>query len=296
MAEKVKAPQLFIMVSDQRPSGFIQQGTENTPHQVELTTAKTFWIPSEGFTFEMRDGIRYNKPIRYIKYCDIIDPKLQDERGFKPHKNNDKIKIENGAAIITREGSEVGLYDYLSKVYYNKSVTPRPDDADGLFEIVQLDKKAEGFNEKDVLQAEAILMVNSLQTKAKEGKYIYNEDRIDAISSLLNIFAETYQTKIFALMQYAKARPLEYMQIVSKFEQTIATEVSHALQLKVIVFEGNTAQYVESKKILKALGDGKMTPEVKAEKLSDYLKTQEGNADLTELRALLELAKDNVLK
>lgn len=295
MAGKAKAPVLYITVADQRPSGFIKQGTENTPHQEELTGPKVLWIPSEGFKARMEDGIRYNVPIRYIKNCDTIDPVEQEKRGFKPHKTGDKIKIENTNTSVTREGSEVSLYDYLSVVYYNGSAPNRPEDADKLFDEIKLDVKATHINENEFVQSDALQLVKSLQTKTKTG-YIYAEERIDAICSLLNVpFSESYEQKMFQLVQRAKFDSLNFITLVTQFEQTITTEVSHALQMKVVEFDGQSAQFSEDKKVIMAFQETKLKPEQKAELLSNFLKQQDSAGVLTELRAKLEVAKNKQL-
>lgn len=300
MAAK-KPPEIFIELFDKRNSGFILDGTENTIAMEELNCPTIRWIPNEGKKGIMENNARKDVPIRFIKGCDTIDIEEQVKRGFKPNHYEDKIPIEKGYATIIREGNTASLYDYLTSVYYNADAPHRSPTAAKLFKIVQLDKEAEGYNEEDVVRAHAIMFVDGLRIKTgndKEGKalYKYNEDRISALCALLNVTGETPATQIFQIMSKAKSDSRYFMETVEKFEQTIITEVSHALELNVIKFDDNTAMYFNESKIIKNLGTQKLKKEEKIEQLADYLKTREGNPELTELRAKLDLAKEQALK
>lgn len=301
-----KAPVLFLELVDQRPSGFVLDGTNNTPFYQELHAPNISWIPADGFMSEMKKEkvngkeveIRHNKRIRYIKNENDIDFASQEKRGIKPAPHEDKIPFEKGYATIVGEGSTIGLYNYLSVVFYNAGAPNRPDTATPIFRVLDLNKKAEEFNESDIEMADAIKLAGELYTSTgkKDNPYIYDEDRIDAIARILNVIGETPTIKLRAIIVTAKNRPRWFLDNVVKFEQIIFTEVSHALQLDVIEFDGNTAQYKGGAKIIKSLGTEKLSQTDKVEKLASYLKTNDGTRALTELRAAIEFAKEKQLK
>lgn len=295
MAEK-KAPVMFIEACDKRPSGFVKDGTEHTPFREELNAPTVLWVNASSFACEKdQKGVRHNVKIRFINNCDIIDPVEQEKRGFKPNKNSDKILIHKGYASIIREGSTIGLYDYLEKSYYNQDNPDRPDTASARYRMVRLDKQAEELNEDDEMMADAIKLVSSLRSKIGAGKgYKYNEERIDAMCGIANVYADDYPQKVHVLMSLAKSRPAWFLETVTVFEETINTEISQALQLNVIRFDGNVAQYADGSEIIKSLGTEKLSHEAKIEKLGDYLKTKEAADVLTKFRAKVELVKSKI--
>lgn len=305
MASK-KPPVIFLELVEKRSSGFVKQGTEGTMFHEELNCPNISWIPNRGMAAEKvietvagkEVETTVYKEVRWIKNCNTIDLTEQEKRNIKPNYFEDKIPFEKGFATVVRDGGTISLYDYLLTAFYNKSNPDRPSTAEGIYKVVQLDKQAEQINEADVEMADAIKLVDSLRTKtgSKDTPYKYNEERISAMCAVCQVHAETPAQQLYALMSLAKARPRWFLDLVVKFEQTVLTEVSHALELKVIQFDGNTAMYSEGNKVIRNFGAGNFKHEKKIELLADYLKTQEGNPDLTELRAKTDLAKEKALK
>lgn len=296
MAEKkVKAPVKYYEIVDKKPSGFIMDGTGGTPYQQELTAPSIQWVSAQGKTcVKDTEGIPHYIEVRYINGCDSILPDEQIQRGFSPKRLMDKIPIENGFVTVVREGNTIGLYDYLEKSFWNLDNPDRPESADARYREVKMDQKAEALLDEDELMTNAKAVVYSLRitTGNKKAPYRYDEDRIDTICKLVNVWDQSPETKLVKLLKVAIQSPREFLEIVTKSEQTIITEISHALEMNVISFDGNTAQFTEGNKILRALGTGNMRADVKIEKLGAWLGTEEGNSSLTELRAKLELAKE----
>src|SRR5687768_10551276 len=116
MPEK-KPPVMILELIDQRNSGFIKDGTENTMFHEELKCPNILWIPNSGYMAEkVKEGdVEYtiNKEIRWIKNCSIIDVAEQEKRGIKPNRTEDKIPFDKGRAVVVRDGSTASLYDYL---------------------------------------------------------------------------------------------------------------------------------------------------------------------------------------
>ena len=293
--KKVKAPVKYYEIVDRKPSGFIMDGTAGTPYQQELTSPSIQWISALGkMCVKDEKGIPHYEEIRYLNGCDSILPDEQTKRGFVAKRLMDKIPIENGFMNVVREGNTIGLYDYLEKSFWNFDNPDRPESADARYREVKMDKKAEELLDEDELNTQAKAIVYSLRrnTGNKKAPYQYDEDRIDAICRLVNVWDQSNETKLVKLLKEAIQNPKQFLQIVLKAEQTVITELSHALEMNVINFDGNTAQFSEGNKIIRSLGTGNMRPDIKIEKLASWLSTEEGNPILTEVRAKLELAKE----
>lgn len=299
---KPKPPVIFLELCEKRNSGFVKQGTDGTAFHEELNCPNISWIPNRGLgsVKEIHNGVEtmVYKELRWMKHCDTIDFNEQEKRGFKPNFHEDKIPFEKGFATVVRDGGTIWLYDYVVGVCWNKSNPDRPVGADAIYQVMQLDKQAEEINEGDIEMADAIQLVSSLRLKtgSKETPFKYNEERLSALCSIFQVFAETPAQQLYALMSLAKAKPRWFLDLAVKFEQTILTEVSHALELKVIMFDGNTSVYCEGDEIIRNFGAGNYKHEKKIELLADYLKTSEATEALTKLRAKVAVAKDKALK
>lgn len=301
--KKQKAPTLFIELSDQRDSGFVLDGTRGTKHETRLTCPKSRFIPSRGF--RLVKGLNpetgaeewYNEEIQYIKNQRILSVAEQKARGIRPSRMrlDDKIRIDGGNFSVTREGAFIGLYDYLLQVFYNASNKDRPASATALYKVKEVGKAEEEFNEMEVMQSDAIQFLKTLFYK--EGKtFKYDEPKINALANMFTIFAETPAGKISGLMAFAKKEPLEFLNKAMRFEQIIVTEVTHAIELNVIKFEGNTAVYCNKDTVIADLGRGNLKHETKISKLADILGNPEYKEVYEELRIELEIAKEAQLK
>lgn len=225
---------------------------------------------------------------------------LEDQRKLgiepSPEKREDLIAVEKGYATIAREGSTIGLFDYLKDCFYNESNPHRSKKATRIFRVLEIDKQAEEINEQEMIAADAVTYVATLYDKLGRNQYRYKEDKINSICEMFAIVAETMPTKVYAIVQFAKKFPREFIVKVTKLEQMAITEVTHGLELKVIRFEKNIAQYIDKDKVIKNLGSGVLTKDRQIEILADYFRTSEGNAAYTEFRAELEAAKEKALK
>lgn len=299
MAQKQKVPTKYYELVDKKNSGFVMDGTGGTPYQQELTVPSIQWISAVGKTCEKDDkGTNHFVEIRYLSGCDSILPEEQVKRGFIPKRFEDKIPIENGFVTVVRDGNTIGLYDYLEKAFWNQDNPDRPDTATPRYREVKLDKKAEVLLDEDELQTQAKMMVYELRqsTGDKKVPFKYNVEKIAARCRLLNVWDETPERQLMLLLSKAIQNPKEFLEVVQKSEQTIITEISHALELKVVKFDGNTLQYVDENKIITSLGSEKMKEFEKIEKSASWLSTTEGTNALTELRAKVEIAKEKLFK
>lgn len=289
---------MYLEVLDKKPSGFIMNGTENTPYEQQLMAPTVQWVDARGkMAVYDEKKVRHDIEIRFINGCDSIIPKEQDDRGFKPNRLEDKIPFTNGFVTVRREGGSIGLFDYLKNAYWNADNPDRPSSATARYREVKLDKKATAFLDEDELMTQAKSIVYSLRINSgTKGLYKYDTEKIDALCRLLSVWEQSNETKLIVLLEKARTNPKGFLEIVSKSTQTVITEITYAIDLNVIRFDGNTAQYSEGNKVIFSMGNEKMKEDAKIEKLASFLLTEQGNAALTEIRTRLEVAKEKEFK
>jgi hypothetical protein len=295
-----QAPVVFIELAEKKGSGFIQDGTENTANPIELNAPAMRYIPNVGFRRGTKKDpvtgkdIRYNEAIRFIRNESEISVERQKLLGIEPSRipSQDKIVIQSGSVVVVRDLGNEGLYDFLTQAYYNESNPERSQKATPLYRIVLKDNDAENDYEDSVALADVLNYMNSLAQKVGDRKYKYNTEKIDGLCVLFNAYADTTATKLKALTEFGKTRPVEFMKAVTQWENITQTEITHGLKLNVIKFEGNMAQYSNRDKMIKSLGTEKMKTEDKIALLADWFKTPDGNEEYTNFKSALELAKE----
>ncbi len=292
MAKKETSEIAYYESVDKKSSGFVMDGTRGTQYQQELTTPSIRWIPTQGKTSE--PGTKAYKDIRYIAGSNTIDPEEQKKLGHIPRPFEDKIPMENGFMTVVREGNTIALYDYLKNSFFNKDNPDRSPGADAIYREVKLDKKAVALLDEDeeLTRAKSLVYQLRLLTGDKTTPYKYNMDRIDAICRMVNVWDETPERKLILLLQSATQNPKAFLQVVETSEQTVVTEVAHALELNVIQFDKNAAFFTEGNAIIYTVEGDKLKADQKIELLASWLSTEAGNGTLTELRAKLEIAKN----
>lgn len=302
---EIKAPVMFIEWIDQRGSGFVMDGTAGTPQHTELKAPSVGFIPNKGYRrAKSEDGkfLAHNEEIRWIAGENIISVAEQKKLNILPNPISkfDKIPIEKGYATIVREGSTVGLYDFIHDVYYNENAPMRSEKATKLIRVIELDKQTERINENEMIVADALRFVNTLYLKkGKKGSevYEYQTVKIDGLCELFSVVAESPAQKINALINVAKFKPEWFMEKASIWEQTTETEVTHALQLNIIKFDKNTALYSNKDKIIKnlAIGNRTLNKQELISELASFLRTKDGHETYMELKAEIEAAQEKTL-
>ena len=243
----LEVPVMFIELVDRKGSGFIQDGTENTKNPIELNSPSQKYIANQGWrkATKVVDGksVSYNERIRYIRNEREISVEKQKLFGIEPSAlpKEDKIVITGGEAVIARVRGNEGLFDFFKDSFYNESNPDRSPKATAVYRVVEKDKEAEEDIEDDIALADALNYLNALSQKVGEKSYRYNEEKIDGLCQLFTVFADTPATKLRSLIVFAKTTPLKFMQAVTKWEQITQTEITHALQLNVIKFDGNVS-------------------------------------------------------
>lgn len=302
--QKEEVPSMYIEVVAKGQSGYTLDGTAGTPHEQSINCAEITFIPNTGKMAEpilnaggKPTGNFRNVEIRYIKDCPTIRVDEQRKLGYEKSSiaTNDSIAIKKGNALIKREG-DVSFYDYLYFVYYNETAPNRPRSAKVLYRIVEVEKNVSRFNEDRFLQAKAISTVETLVLRVGKG-YKFKENKIDNLLTALELFGgDNYSDKIRVLTDYAEKQPKDFLDIASKLDNITITEVTHAIELNVIGFEGNTAQYVETKTVVGIVNSEAKITAKKIEALAELLKTPEYAQAYTELKAKLEIAQEKIFK
>lgn len=300
MATKTPKPDTkYYEVVEKKNSGFVMDGTKGTVYQQELTAPAVRWIPTKGKMAVEGDkkGTKVYKEIQYLSGANTIDIEEQKRLGLVSRPFEDKIPMENGFMTVVRDGNTIALYDYLEKSFYNEDNPDRPTSATAIYREVKLDKKAESILDEDVLltQAKSLVYELRLSTGNSTTPYKYNQDRINAMCTLLNVWDESPERQLILLLNKATQDPRNFLEVVVKAEKTVITEVAHALELNIVQFDKNVAFFVTpdgNKVIYEVDADPKAKIDFKMELLGAFLSTEEGNGALTELRTKLEIAKD----
>ena len=302
MSEVKKVPTIFIELCDKKSSGFILDNTEGTKFEQELNCPSVHFVPNTSFRYINK--LIENQPkgetktervleqIRYITNNPEISVIAQDKSGWKPNSKTDKIKIFNGNVSIAREGSHVGLFDFLTQsAEFNESNPDKLPHARAIYKIIDLLKVQEEKNEEEIAINEARSFVYNLQEK-KNNVWIYQNERIDALCTLFNVYAATSASKITLLANYASTDPDNFLKKIKVFEAEAAVLVAHALQLHVIAIDGQIVSYVGKNKILKNLSGDSTSKADKVDELSTYLRTRDGHEATQELKAEVEMVKE----
>lgn len=303
--ETAEVPVLFIRLCDQRPSGFIlDDGKRGTPDQTQLMAPLARFIPNFGYRQVEKEEIRNGKkvktkihePIRYIKEQTEISADRQRELGIFRSRSakEDLIEIRRGEFSVAREGSWIGLYDYIKEAFYNKSNPNRSQRATAIYEEILPGAKEQELNEYDMMLADAIKFIGKFYQRTAKG-YSYREEKIDALCELFAVFAETPAGKITALNAMAKGDPKGFLEKAEKFEQTNLANVAHALQLNVIQIKDGVVAYVDKDKMIMHLGSAPMSSTAQIERIAELLETPDFTAAKEELLFELECAKEKQL-
>lgn len=247
------------------------------------------------------DGIIVYREVRYIAHDRSIDVEDQTKRKVRYEKmdaKNDanKITMEKGVMTIIKTPSNKALTDYLEKVFWNLDAPNRPETAQAIFRRVRLDKKARKINEDDMVLTEAKAIVYRLQRKNANGEWVFDEAKIDAYCKIMDIYGgDSYDEKLYALRSSAELNPVNFVELISSLDGSMNAEVAQAVELKVITFDSNVAQFAEGDKIIKPLGEQKLNKKQQIEALADFLKTSDGTEALTEMRARVDATKQKQL-
>jgi hypothetical protein len=294
MADKKPEIAIFELIKPSSTSGFIRKGTERDAVPDEIKYPKWRGIVNRSVMYEYSEEHKAEIPVktRYISGVPIIKEEDQVKRGFIPNYKEDLIGFINGYMTVTNYGSHVGLYSFMMNHARNESNPNRPKDQKfkPLFRQLKLDEKAKETFNLDFAIGEALMYVKGLTSK-QGSEYVFAEERIDLLCRELGVAAEHYSEKITALNAFAKTMPIQFLDKAKKSEQTVLVEIEHAIKLKVIAFEGNTAMYVKNPEKIKAF-TGNMGEEKKMTALGAWFKSVDGKDAYEKFKVELQAAVD----
>ena len=299
MSEKkkeAKVPFAMYELCDMKGSGFIKQGTEGTPYQEELRAPKLRRIPREGFRMievDM-DGqlTKITEPIVFIPNQREISAERLKSRGITVNNRDaqGRIAFLDGILAVSREGKFVSLYDYMEQVFYNEEAKDRPEHIEPIFRKINKEKKHELMFEDSNAEMDAVSYVRKLVKKSADG-YVYEEDKIDSICEMINLFADSYAEKANGILMFARAQPVDFLEKVTKWENQIQMDVTQAFKLDVLTYtQDGLVKYAKKEVVVKSFPDKPKKPEMLS-RLADFFRSPEGNQSLTELRAEIEVAQ-----
>lgn len=274
-------------------AGFVRTDTVGSANPVELLYPKNRVIQSESVKRmeKMVKGKKtaVNVPTRYIYNCLTTLKEEQDEQKVVPNPRTDKIIFKDGFLTVTREGAFVGLYDFLKEHAQNESNPDRLPNFKPIFREMRASENAQTVNASDFIVSEAVGYIRELVSE-ENGKYVYEEERIDALCKLFNVQGESTSLQVAALIAFAKQKPEYFLKEAKASEQTLVIEVTHMVKLGVIEFAGSAVVLKAKNQKLKELGSVK-DEKAKIEALAAWLGTQDGAEVYALLKAELDAAK-----
>lgn len=292
MAEKIDY-EIAIYQLIPKSSGFIKEGTAGTANPEEIKFPKNRRIQNKSVRYvKDAEGITQAEKIRYLNGVNIIEEETQKAKNYLPNPHDDVIDFKNGLFSVSNFGSTVGLFKFMREHAANGSNPNRP--ADDRFEVIFTELKpseeATKSSDHDFLIAETLIYLKNLRVE-KGGEYIYQEDRIGLLATEFGVHGDSAAIKLTALVEIAKMNPLKFLDIAKKSEQVALIEVNHALDLKVISFDGNTAMYVDKNEKIKSF-TGNLSDDKKRVQLANWFKTVDGEEAYKVFKVELEAARD----
>lgn len=270
---------VVIELINQQPSNFYIDGAasedSDLPSNISAPNAwkirnkcKIKYIETKGDNV----GMEKLKTIRYIKGCDEIDAKLQDEMGIKPNPAHDTIWILNGKLTAVEAGSDIGLYRFIKAHENNQSNPNAPDGAVAMFK--ELDTNVEAMQLESIFDEERKIL-NYLDTlKFKSGdSYQYNTDALTFLCSLFKLPAFSSASPSEAWVNiaiFAKENPRKFLNSLASQKALIEADVNQALSKGVIMLDDTQAMFMDSKKVITGFNSNATTDE-KVAMLVDFM-------------------------
>lgn len=278
-------------------SGFVREDTLNSKDPIRIMHPINRVIQNTSIIKEMSEDPKLKKekiyvdvPIRYVYGFAGIRKAEQEAANVNPNPQMSSIVFKNGLLTVPKDGPFVGLYEFMSNHAQNATNPNRVERLPAIFREIKPAEDAQIDNLFEFQQVEALSYIKAL-VEQKDGKYIYNEDRIDVLSVIFNVFGESPSQKVAALIAYAKLKPNDFLEKAKASEQTMLIEVDHGLKLEVISFEGQTAIFLKLKRKIKEF-TGAKNEDALRKALADYFGTQSGKENYEVFKAELVSAKE----
>lgn len=279
-------------------SGFEREDTLNLPEEkkVRLIHPKRRVVMNESVIrkeSEKHKGTFVNVPTRFMYNQEEILKDKQDAENLKVNLIMDKIVFINGLLTVPKDGAFVGLYEFLTTHAQNLSNPNRIESLQPVFKEIKPAEEAHDKNIYDLQMGEAMGIILKL-AKENKGKYEYNEDAINTLCASLNVYAESTAQQVSALIAFAKAKPVDFLNAAKQGQQTVAIEIKHAMQLGLIKIDGTAIVYTDGGSIKKC-APAQNTEEKKLAGLGSFFQRVEGKEAYDLFKANLAAAKEAAL-
>lgn len=286
-----------LIPNSKNGSGFVREDTLNSKDPIRILHPMNRVIQNTSIVSELSDDPELKKekiyvdvPIRYVYGSAVIKKTDQEKANVNLNPQMSSIVFKNGLLTVPKDGPFVGLYVFMTSHAQNETNPNRVKRLPAIFREIKPAADAHDNNVFEFQQVEALSYIKALVDQ-KEGKYVYNEDRIDVLSVIFNVFAESPAQKVTALMAYAKLKPADFLEKAKASEQTMLIEIDHGLKLEVISFEGQTAIFKKLNRKIKEFTSAKNEDALR-KALADYFGTQSGKENYGVFKAELAAAKE----
>lgn len=240
---KEKQPKIetaIFVLKDQRPSGFIKEGTQGTRHEEELSAPLRLRMPNTGVRVHKEpNGSTTHIRIRYIKNCPEIDVELQDKKGYKPSNDleTDQIYFLSGVLPVANDGETKTLFRFMTENIEFEEAPNRPENAETpLYYRHNKEKISEEILKNHALISKANGIVQGLYWETTGG-FDYDEEKIDFLCVILGVKAEDYPSKAATLLEYARVAPERIVKSLDDHKDKLRAEVMYARTLNVLRFD-----------------------------------------------------------
>lgn len=291
MAPKTKV-KVFHLVN-REPSQFVLKGTEGTPFEKRLDCPSEYRLLSESTTLVKEENEWVVKRIRYIEGCDTPFVEEQDKRGFIFNPQRDQIWFKHGALTAVDGPRTKGLFRYLEIMVANKDFPNRDIDIAPVFEEYKPVEEASKNIDLLQIEKEAVDLVLSLY-KSKGDVKTFQHGKIDFLCTVFGCHADSYENKILALVENAKADPATFLNTVADQKNVYKVVILEALDLKVMSIEGSKLSLVSTQQIITEL-QKRNREERLDEMMQFFLMDEKGQQWYTEIQIQARAKKESAL-
>ncbi len=291
--DKVKqVPILVLETLDRRPSNFEKEGSREDGKTIFLDSASQHFILTRSVMLDDEGSL---VPIRYIRNARSIYEDDQNKVGTKSNPLTDYIVFEHGVLTVRREGTDIMLYDYLKSCSFNADAPKRSQGVEAIFYEVNAESEAEGQLESFDELVDSMNLLRELRSKGPGGIAVYNEERIEALSTLFNIRnVDSLTEKFNVLLGIATTRPSFYKKMVDDITVSIKIHVTQGRELGVLSVDGDGPSFMETGRVFAKFKA--KTVEKRFDELVNYFISKEGEKDYKELAVRIDAAKALQLK
>lgn len=289
-----KAKTLTLQLIDQRPSGYVLEGSTGLEEGDRISAPNMYFLKTESVVKEVSEdgGYKYRK-IRHIEGCETIFVDEQVRAGIIPNPDRDKIVFDNGLLLVANEGLDRSRYAYLLACEFNENNPNRPGTAIPKFRVIEKEKEAEKFLISLDDKIKAFNILASLSTENASG-FSYNEAKIDYLASLHGITSvESHAEKLQQLMYMAEANPTNFISSVANARESYKIDVVLAQQHNVISFAGDNASFLDGG--LKFYKFESKQAAKRVDELVDYF-LERGGDDYKTMKMALEAAQKKAVE